>query len=731
MRNLAKLRIKREIRAPALLEAVKSSSSGEVQRAAAFTLTKIGDIDIDSVRAAAEVLAKVLADGSQDVQKVAAYALGKIKPPAKLAVPPLITAMDDANAGVRADAASALENYSSDESAFSLILDSFSERGSEARVALAALIVRFAEKVHPPISANMMNQFQLAQEKIKSELQISTSANKQALQTSLTALHQITAGIKPSIFIRLWNNKIAFWITAPVFIYFICFLWLRYIVLRFWPLQLFKWNEALDGREGTLPPWLLQLKIPVKYIVPIGFFHYAPRVLDAWVVEKSGEARKEFENKQTVRLRRTYVRLPVESSLRAEPIAELSAQDLHAACSEDHWYVRILGEGGVGKTTLACQFALWAISEEPSARLSPRRPMLPVLLEAGYAMQAFRDPASFRKAVLSQIQELTGTEEPASERFVQTLLRTRRVLVILDGVSEIDAAALIPTWDGLSFGDPDFPVPALIVTSRNPDLMDSGVQIDIRPMRIDSNHLLPFMNAYVSQARIKLADADLFEGCRRLAIMAGRARGITPLLAKLYAEAVVGFFKSSHPFSELPRNIPELMLAYLNELNRTRSTGAFSDSVVHAAAKRIAWACIEDTFRPGRAKKSTLLTLEHDQVPLTEDLMAYLETKLCLLETISPSKTHIQFVLDPLAEYLAAMYVVEACGSREDSWDEFLALVDKKLASHARIEEFLVAICDCIGAADAGGVPQRAVERLIACTQSSAPLAMASAAGSF
>ena len=42
----------------------------------------------------------------------------------------------------------------------------------------------------------------------------------------------------------------------------------------------------------------------------------------------------------------------------------------------------IVGEGGAGKTSLACQMATWAMAEEPEQRLCKTHQMLPVLIEA-------------------------------------------------------------------------------------------------------------------------------------------------------------------------------------------------------------------------------------------------------------------------------------------------------------------------------------------------------------
>ena len=77
-------------------------------------------------------------------------------------------------------------------------------------------------------------------------------------------------------------------------------------------------------------------------------------------------------------------------------------------------------------------------------------------------------------------------------------------------------------------------------------------------------------------------------------------RDSTVLLAKLYADQMIAM--KEHPTdSELPRNVPELMLSYLNTLNRNARADDLDDRTVHSVAKAIAWNCLCDTFQPKAA----------------------------------------------------------------------------------------------------------------------------------
>lgn len=700
------------------LAAALRSPIPDIRRAAAFTLAHIGRRA--NQPQATEGLLEALATGDKEVKQAAAFAIGKIQPSPTLAVPGLLVALDDANDQVRIDAQSALQTYTSDATAFPLLIDALKESSPRARPALAELIVQFAERSAPHPNQQTLNHLHKARDAVNSAISTgpTSDTSKSDLSISLNRIDNLLALKDPSIWSRAWkNHKIAVLISAAGCLYIAIFVFIATAGQRWWPLKLLAWNEKLESlgskADINLPVWVLKVTVPLKYLVLIGFFHYSDRVLDAWVNDNLKDARKRFGEKHSVHIRRPWVSLPVEVQVDAEAvaIAELEPKVLRSACLENQWCLRILGEGGAGKTTLAHQLAFWAMEERHDARLSPNRPMLPLLFEAGIVGQGFKDPLSFRKAIATELYEMTRPEQPLQEQFVRHLLQRRRLIVILDGLSELDDDGLSWIREGFSFRDPAFLVPALIVTSRSDEFFVDIAHVDIRPLRIDSKHLLPFIGSYVAHAKIVLPDEDLFEGCKRLTLMA-KNRGITPLLAKLYAEALIGYCKRGRQLQELPESVPELVLEYLNQLNRIKSESERDDATVHAAAKKIAWACVKDNFHPGRAKKSDLQGGGNGPVQHSGTLL-YLEDKLRLIETLTPAKTHIQFVLDPLAEYLAAMYVVESCGSSNDRWSKFLETADSKTGAPTQIQEFLLAVCDCIRSLHVGPVSQVIMDGLL------------------
>jgi len=202
------------------------------------------------------------------------------------------------------------------------------------------------------------------------------------------------------------------------------------------------------------------------------------------------------------------------------------------------------------------------------------------------------------------------------------------------------------------------------------------------------------MEAYLTQRgkRDCFDDVEYFEACRRLSAMVGE-RDITVLLAKLYAEQMIAA-KEGTAEGNLPENIPDLMLSYVNEVNRGVEENKQDDRTVHHITKAVAWECLKKTYRPTPALRhevSAALAGTHD----AEGLLTYLEERLRLVQTIGAGRNQIRFTLDPLAEYLAGLHVLDRYGDNEDAWRQFFTLADAMPGAPDAIKEFLLAVHDC------------------------------------
>jgi hypothetical protein len=86
-----------------------------------------------------------------------------------------------------------------------------------------------------------------------------------------------------------------------------------------------------------------------------------------------------------------------------------------------------------------------------------------------------------------------------------------------------------------------------------------------------------------------------------------------------------------------------------------------------------------------------------------------------LIQTQGAGRDRVKFALDPLAEYLAALYLVEHYRGDEGLWQKFLADTEAAQSRPESIKGFLLAVRDCcLAEGTEFGVPPYVVNELAA-----------------
>jgi HEAT repeat protein len=681
---------------------VKALGDPRVRLAAVDALGRIGVADKEAVQA----LLRTLVDPDKKVHEWAHVALARI---GKDVVPDLQKALTDDNRDVRirAGAAAALGEIGVDAkkavpALVAALSSSAPDVGTAAAYSLGKIVVGLYREDKEEIRTLQTALDTLKNMKPKLETADAARLQKLAIDPVQRKVDSLQAQAKEST----WSFPT--WTLWPALfaLYFVGWhlLWLALLWLR--PLWLLRINDTLRTFvEVQLPPQLGGLKISLRDLLLVRWFNYRPRVLDAWVAGFLPTARERFEDSDTVKDRQVYVDAPVD--LDRVLLPDLTAKHLQRPFGQKQRCLLIWGEGGSGKTALVCQVAKWAMAEEEGERLCKHR-MLPILIEQELDYNVDPGNQPFLEAIRGQLRLLIGELQAIPPELLDCLLRQRRLLVIVDHFSEMSDA----TRRHIRPGDPTFPANALVVTSRVEENLDGVPKTVVKPQRIQGNNLSSFMEAYLAKRgrRSLFPDQEYFAACSRLSQMVG-TRNITVLLAKLFAEQMIALKLKEQPAEgELPDNIPDLMLSYLNELNRGAGGADPDDRAVHEAARIIAWECLRGSLRPADAPREAVRTaLGEPREPKPEDRTQYLEKRLRLIRTIGPARDQIRFALDPLAEYLAGLHLVREYGSKEDPWRELLQRGRTTPGGPEGIKGFLLAVRDCCFAK---GGPSWVVEEL-------------------
>jgi HEAT repeat protein len=675
-----------DVVAAALIEALDDTDA-DIRRNAAWALGQIRP----NPTTCEPPLANLLTSGESDprVRTEIAVALGRIGPFAgdeKTTIKSLAGALEDKDSTVRKVAATSLGQLGVDAQAEipRLVALSHKPKGQRetegernARWAGAEAVASVADALRTIGSVTAIDQLQEAATVLRKDDYRDYSDRIQDDVTDLRSL-------------RLFNQikGLLEWLQRyRTLVLGVC----GYVVgwlLLYWksPFLVFRLNEALIPYAGLKFPKLLG-GIPLSYLMLGGILHYRPRVLDAWVASHIGTARNKFEKKLTVDQRRIHIDLPVLLDGKALPA--LRPSDLRNCFGSERTYLLVPGEGGIGKTSLACQICKWAMSADATSRLC-NHTMVPIWLEQqNFEIQNEKD--SLIDNIRRELWYLTDTPDAPSAELVERLLKNRRILLVVDGLSEMSEAKR----SAIQPGKPQFAGRALLLTSRLDEGL-AGVDLTtVKPMRVHGEHLSTFMDAYLVQQGKKelFSDPEYFDYLGRLSRLV-QERDITVLLAKLYADQMIAL-KEGVSSGKLPENVPDLMLEYLNELNGKVVKVKMDDRIVHQAAKAIAWQCMKETFRsmPARVNRVTQeLRVISDDVG---EILRSFENELHIVQTIGAGRDSIRFTLDPLAEYLAALWLIEAFGHDERDWQILLGSVDTKPGAPNAISGFLSALRDC------------------------------------
>jgi HEAT repeat protein len=470
-------------------------------------------------------------------------------------------------------------------------------------------------------------------------------------------------------------------------------------LLLYWlrPVYLFKINEKLAKLpvDYKMPG---AFSAPLRYMLIVGFFHYSNRVLDALLKEHVDNIRTRFSTKNTVKERSQYVPIPV--MLDGQRTTHLTPALLKPLFKQPTTSLLVVGEGGTGKTSLACLMAKWALSEDEQSRFC-KHMMLPVLIEPDSEFIAEGNVNVVERAIQMYVRTFMQSTELPSPELVHHLLKSKRLLLLIDGLSEIDE----PTRKKILMDLSNLPVTALVITSRQHEYLEEYSPSVIEPMKISGSFLSDFLSTYFAEQKVRreFEDEEFFDICRRMSLLSNN-REVTALLVRLYADLIVAA-KLKITKDDMPQNLPDLVLHYLNYLNREFDDGETCNEHIHESAKIVAWECLKKSFHPAQAETGQVMA-ELGEKTRASKLLDHLEKRLDLVRRVGMSRERIRFSLEPLAEYLAGMRIAESSGTDEEKWKELISSLKGVKRQNGNGLGFINALQDCCLTKYAEAVPK-------------------------
>lgn len=450
-----------------LAEVLKNATDAVLRRYVASALGKIGTEE------AITSLIDALSDRNKDVCSEAALALGDVGKKAKEAVPKLIGALTDRDESVRSAAAFALGKIAVEAADAKTVviplISALKDEKPDVRKDVADALCSIAEAVSDAKRKEMVPQLEDAHKAVKEHRNLNEQAR--VIKQTIDHLKSVPRpGLLEPIAQPIRDYPVLSSVIGLYLFQLTC--WLLLFGLR--PLWLLRVSTFLYPYKVTIDK-LGGITLDVRVFLLISLFHFRLRVLDALVQKHLGKAKENIKNRVPNRQKQLYV--PTPAMIDEEMWDGISAVPLQLIFNKSRVIVLITGVGEVGKTSLACQMALWAMDEGEEMRLCNHQ-MLPVLIKADSKRPRLDSKKAFIKAISGELHLMIDRLKEISEELLMQLLLQRRVLVIVDGLSESDDA----TRNSIHPAQDDFFVNALVVTSRSGEEVErmGGTTIELR-----------------------------------------------------------------------------------------------------------------------------------------------------------------------------------------------------------------------------------------------------------
>lgn len=402
-----------------------------------------------------------------------------------------------------------------------------------------------------------------------------------------------------------------------------------------------------------------------KTLQPIMNRH--PHVLNAWVAHHHPQILAALRTSvhQTPERALPYSELPVAGpdGVAIEPRPDRLVDYFHAKRA----FVAIIAPGGSGKTRLALQICTWLFEGK-------------LTRQAAVAIFVDEEFTDLLSVVQAKINAVLG-HGSAPPEFIRALVERGRIWIVIDRLSERQES----TRTAVSLAYRSVSAKVILCTSRLEVDVDAGQCLYLRPLPLDPVTLM----AFLSQQLTARGGRDLFPDLRsagdfltalgrQISIGSGNLP-VTPLLATIFVSQGIGLVRTRGiaALAELPGSVPEAYFQYVQQLDEPRADtpqarGVTSKDLIRRAATIVAVIELGDDFRPKPVDAATVDSALGADAKLAStqiDFLQRFQENGLLNRTTVGDQSFVEFVLDPLAECLAAFSHARRCGADSAQWD--------------------------------------------------------------
>lgn len=436
------------------------------------------------------------------------------------------------------------------------------------------------------------------------------------------------------------------------------------VYYTFWILLWWRWPLAFSRIYTTrffielaeLQPPLKHLLLIFDVLFPIRRLVLTPHVMNAWIKANKKHLIRSFEQSEAVRVRGHYVPLPVQlkNNGQVELMERPNESLLLRLFNSKRSLVQIVGPGGAGKTTLAVALGHWLIQQLNNTGQYTKTG-IPVLIDS--------DTSDLFTTIMHLLTAWlpNKTIPPA---LVKYMLKKQRLVIIMDALSERKTE----TQEHFKNIHNHLAVNALIITSRREISMPGRDTTILYPQTLTPTSLVHFVIECLKQQN----EHPIQDEQDRLAFAAKIAKlvesthnsvAILPVLVRLIVDNAL------RDAENIPAHIPQVYFDYLLRMHPAHKTASnfLHDHQVIEVAELMARLSLNEKFVPGDFKASAIneLLAKDAQYNGIDAVQRFLDNEI-ITSRQSLGILYLRFILDPLAEYLAASRLYDECKQTGD-----------------------------------------------------------------